>query len=116
MKTGNIVFFCENEIEREVVLEVLKGNKKIDSKSIEDEESCDFVTLYQCIEPLDLQKIKLEIEKKMEAKRIELVRQEAYEALYKVQEVLDTLEVNTYSRDCFYEAIYRLQEGIENIC
>lgn len=114
MRPGNVVFFCENEIEREVVLEVLKGNKKIDSKSIE--ESCDFVTLCQCIEPLDLQKIKLEIEKKMEAKRIELVRQEAYEALYKVQEVLDTLEVNTYSRDCFYEAIYRLQEGIEHIC
>ncbi len=116
MRTGNVVFFCENEMEYEVALGVLKksGYKDMAIEETSKKEYC--VTLYTFIEPLDLQKIKLEIEKKMEAKRIELVRQEAYEALYKVQEVLDTLEVNTYSRDCFYEAIYRLQEGIEHIC
>ena len=106
MKLGNVVFFCENEIEKNVVLEVLKANSLGQDRAIEEtskEEYC--ITLYKFIEPWELQKIKMEVKDRLEdirdARRVK--------AIHAIHEIIENYDLGIQVEEHLYEAIYEIQ-------
>ena len=110
MRTGNVVFFCENELEYGVVLEVLKelGYKDMAIEETSKKEYC--VTLYAFLEPSALEKIKEEIEDRFKEVEFERVRDaRRVEAIQAIHDIIENFDLGAQVGEYLYEAIYEIQ-------
>ena len=115
MRIGNVVFFCENELEYGVTLGVLKelGYKDMAIEETSKKEYC--VTLYAFLEPSELEKIKEEIEDRLEDIRVSKARlQEAIHAIHATHDIIENFKVSKEAKNHLYKAIYAIQKEIAN--
>ena len=111
MRTGNVVFFCENELEYGVALGVLKELEYKDMAIEETSKKEYCVTLYAFLEPSKLEKIKEEIENRykdiIEFEKVRDARR--VEAIHAIHDIIENFDLGVQVGEYLYKAIYEIQ-------